>query len=101
MCAICVCTSVCRLLQRMLWMSTSSTGCCYGNSTEGILPQLTVGTCTLLSSPDDCECGRVECGMVVWESGAWEGGVWESGAGRVECGRVECGRVEWENGVGG
>lgn len=82
-------------------MSTSSTGCCYGNSTEGILPQLTVGTCTLLSSPDDCECGRVECGMVVWESGAWEGGVWESGAGRVECGRVECGRVEWENGVGG
>ena len=82
-------------------MSTSSTGCCYGNSTEGILPQLTVGTCTLLSSPDDCECGRVECGMVVWESGAWEGGVWESGAGKVECGRVECGRVEWENGVGG
>ena len=82
-------------------MSTLSTGCCYGNSTEGILPQLTVGTCTLLSSPDDCECGRVECGMVVWESGAWEGGVWESGAGRVECGRVECGRVEWENGVGG
>ena len=71
-------------------MSTLSTGCCYGNSTEGILPQLTVGTCTLLSSPDDCE----------WSVGGWESGVWEGG----ECGRVECGVWEsgvWESRVGG
>ena len=60
-------------------MSTLSTGCCYGNSTEGILPQLTVGTCTLLSSPDDCEWSVG--GWGVWEGGVWESGVWESRVG--------------------
>ena len=67
-------------------MSTSSTGCCYGNNTEGILPQLTVGTCTLLSSPDDCECS-----VGGWSVGEWSVGEWS--------GRVKCGRVEWEGGV--
>ena len=58
-------------------MSTLSTGCCYGNSTEGILPQLTVGTCTLLSSPDDCEWRVGEWSVGGW--GVWEGGVWSVG----------------------